>query len=58
MERTEYFRLYFKEARRIRKRLGVCVQCGQQPAIPSRTRCDDCNSDQRQADLRYRGKAA
>ncbi len=53
-DRTEYFRLYFKEARLTRKRLGVCVQCGQQPALPDRTRCSDCNNDQRQADARYR----
>ncbi len=38
----------------MRKRLGVCVQCGQQPAMLGRTRCSDCNDDQKQADARYR----
>lgn len=37
-----------------RKKLGLCVQCGKQPAKANRVRCDDCLKKQANESKKYR----
>ena len=42
-DRKEYMRKYRHERRELLLKLGLCVACGKQEAMPNRQRCADCS---------------
>lgn len=55
--RKETMRLWMREKRKERKKLGLCVVCGSAKAIENRVRCDKCTQrdQKRQFDKKNRG---